>query len=266
VSEDIITTIYDELALAWRSLRTGHGLRLREVACVGAARTLLLAEGGDPALPVVALSAGVHGDEPVGPWALHAVVRDRLLDPRFSYRIWPCLNPTGFAAGTRENAEGVDVNRTFGRGGHSPEAKAVLTANRDRRFALTIDLHEDHEAGGFYLYETLPSGTLSRFAAPLAAGLADAGFPLQDIDEAFDLGPPGCEAAQVRGHGSVIVDADRERRFFEPGLPLGLVMVRRATPRALTFETPRARPFEERIAMQRLAIVIALAVLAGEER
>ncbi|HYZ16994.1 MAG TPA: succinylglutamate desuccinylase/aspartoacylase family protein, partial [Candidatus Acidoferrum sp.] len=80
-------------------------------------RTLLIAELGTPQAPTVHIIAGVHGDEPAAPWALLSIVQDGLLDPRFAYRIWPCLNPSGYERGTRENAEGDDINRGFSRGG-----------------------------------------------------------------------------------------------------------------------------------------------------
>jgi hypothetical protein len=264
VTADILPNSHTRLAAAWRSLRGAAGVRLREIACVGAPRTLLLAEWGDSRRPVVSLSAGVHGNEPAGPWALLSLVRDGLLDPRFAYRIWPCTNPTGFDAGTRTNAEGADVNRSFGRGGNTPEARAMLTANRDRTFALAIDLHEDHEAEGFYLYETAPSGRRSRFARPVTAAIDAAGFPLQRFTPDFELGPPGSEAAQTRSPGAVVVDAGREAPFFGPALPLGIVLVRRAAPCALTFETPRERPAAQRLEMHRVAVVEALRRLAGE--
>jgi hypothetical protein len=257
----LLNTGYGELVAAWRALRR-PGLRLREVACVGAPRTLLLAESGTAPAPTVGLSAGVHGDEPAGAWALYTIVRDGLLDARFAYRIWPCLNPTGFAAGTRASSDGLDINRTFGRGGRSPEAKAVLTANRDRRFALTVDFHEDHEGDGFYLYETAPAGWRSRYIGPVTSALAEAGLPLQTFGPDFDLGPPGSEAAQVRGPGSVLVDADAERPVFAPDVPLGLMQVMRAAPCAVTFETPRDAAFGTRIAMHRVATVAALGALA----
>lgn len=263
---DILLSSYDDVGAAWRSLRAQTGLRLREIACVGAPRTLLLAELGDPRLPVVMISAGIHGDEPAGVWALLSLVRDGLLDPRYGYRLWPCFNPTGFEAGTRANAEGTDVNRSFGRGGTSPEAKAILTANRDRSFELSIDLHEDHEADGFYLYETAPSARRSSYARPITAAVGAAGFPLQNFTTEFELGPPGAETAQVRSLGAVVVDAPRETPFFGGALPLGLVLVRRATPCALTFEAPRSRPPEERIAILRVAVVEALRRLGGEGR
>jgi hypothetical protein len=263
--EDIFLSRYDELAAAWRSVRRRAELRLREIACVGAPRTLLLAECGDPRLPVVCLSAGIHGDEPAGVWALLSLVRDGLLDPRFSYRLWPCYNPTGFEAGTRANVDGADVNRSFGRGGTTPEAKAILTANRDRTFALAIDLHEDHEAEGFYLYEAGGSSRRSRYAAPVTAAVTEAGFPLQDLHPGFDVGPPGSEAAQTRSRGAIVVDAPRETPFFGRNVPLGLELVRRATPCAMTFETPRGRTREARVAMHRVAVVEALRTLNGEE-
>jgi predicted deacylase len=262
VTDDIFPNTYDRLAAAWRAVRRSSGLRVREVACVGAARTLLLAELGDAHQPVVSISAGVHGDEPGGAWALLSIVRDGLLDPRFAYRIWPCTNPTGFDAGTRVSADGKDVNRTFGRTGDSPEAKAILTANRDRSFALAIDLHEDPEADGFYLYETLAPAGASRYARPLTAALVEAGFSLQPFTPGFELGPAGSEAAQTLEPGAVIVDAEREAPFFGHALPAGIVMSRRSAEGALTFETPRRRPPEQRVAMHRIALVEALRELA----
>jgi hypothetical protein len=228
------------------------------VACVGAPRTLLLAELGDPAAPLVSISAGVHGDEPAGPWALLSLVRDGLLDARFSYRLWPCFNPSGYAAGTRTNVEGRDINRSFGRGGTSPEAKAILTANRDRRFALSLDLHEDHEARGFYLFEPLGPGAPSVYAAAIAGAVGEAGFPLQQFEPGFELGPPGSEDAYTLAPGIVLVDAVAESRVFGRDLPLGLLLVRGAADAALTFESPRERAWDERIAIHRVAVATAL--------
>jgi protein MpaA len=251
------------LADAWRALRSAQGVRLREVACVGAPRTLLVAECGDPHAPLVAISAGAHGDEPAAPWALASLVRDGLLDHRFRYRLWPCLNPTGFAAGTRANAEGADVNRSFSRGGTTPESRAVLTSNRDLHFALWIDLHEDFEADGFYLYEPLRPGAATSFAGPVADAVAEAGFPLQREWEGFDVGPPGSEAAQTLTPGAVLVDAEREAPAFKGALPLGLAVLRRAADAGLTLESPRRRPWEDRLAIHRVAVVAALARLAA---
>lgn len=250
---------YAELAGAWRALRP-LGVRVREIACVGAPRTLLLAETGDASSPVVSITAGVHGDEPAAPWALLSLVRDGLLDRRFAYRLWPCLNPTGYAAFTRENADGEDVNRSFSRGGTTPEARALLTANRDRRFVLALDLHEDFEAHGCYVYEPLRAGFAPYYADALVRALDDAGLPVQILDERFDLGaPPGFEPAQLYRleRGVVLVDYEAEIRAF-PGFPGSIALMYRGTPAALTFESPRTRPWAERVAAHRVAVTTAL--------
>jgi protein MpaA len=250
---------YEALADAWRATRR-LGVRVREIACVGAPRTLLIAETGDAHQPSVSITAGVHGDEPAGPWALLALVRDGLLDARFAYRLWPCLNPSGYVAGTRANAEGQDVNRSFSRGGTTPEARAVLTANRDRRFVLSLDLHEDFEAEGCYVYEPLRRGFAPEFSPRIVAALDDAGLPVQTIADAFDLGAPaGVDHAELYRveRGAVLVDYEAELRVFA-GLPSSIAFMYRGTPAALTFESPRPRPWDERIAAHRVAVTSAL--------
>ena len=52
---------YEELTNGWRALRR-RGVRVREVACVGAPRTLLVAETGGPGLPAISLSVPLHVD------------------------------------------------------------------------------------------------------------------------------------------------------------------------------------------------------------
>jgi hypothetical protein len=253
---------FAELEAAWKSLR-GRGVSVREVACVGKPRTLLLAEIASEHGPAVSMSAGIHGDEPAAPWALYDLVRSRLLDGRFAYRIWACLNPEGYTAGTRTDAGGIDLNRTFGRGGTSPEARAVITANRDRRFALHVDLHEDPVAQGAYVYEPLAPGAVPRLAARVVQGFDDAGLPVQDLsDPAFDLGSPvGARAVQTIGRGTVVMDAREESVFFAGALPLSLYFIRRAAARALTVESPGTRPWDMRIATHRVAVTAALSRL-----
>ena len=253
---------YDDLVAAWRALRPA-GIRVREVACVGAPRTLLMAEAGDAGAPVVSIHAGVHGDEHASPWALLSIVRDGLLDRRFAYRMWPCLNPSGYAAQTRVNAEGHDINRSFSRGGTTPEARAVLTANRDRRFALALDLHEDYEAAGCYVYEPLRRGCEPYFSGAIVDALDDAGLPVQSFADGFDLGAP--PDADVSGmyrlvRGVVLVDYERELEVFA-GLPSSIALMYRGTPAALTFESPRPRAWDERVAAHRVAVTTALSMM-----
>ncbi|MDP9018447.1 MAG: succinylglutamate desuccinylase/aspartoacylase family protein [Candidatus Eremiobacteraeota bacterium] len=248
---------FAELNLRWRQLRH-RGLSVREVACIGAPRTLLLAELGTPSAPCIALSAGVHGDEPAGPAALLSLVEDGLLDPRFSYRIWPCTNPAGLIAGTRGNLEGDDINRSFSRGGTTPEARAIIAANRDRRFALSLDLHEDTQASGFYCYESDHDVTLS---GAIIRALDDAGLPIQMLAPDFDLGyPPQADHLRRLERGLAIPNLAEERKYFK-GLPYSLYIGKVAARHFLTLESPAPRSWELRIATHRIAVVAAIDAL-----
>jgi murein peptide amidase A len=248
---------YRDLELGWKALRADHDLRVREVACVGAPRTLLCVDAGDHMLPAIALAAGIHGDEPAGPWALLAFVAAGRLDPRYSYRIWPCTNPTGYEAGTRESRDGLDLNRTFGRGGGSPEAKAILTANRDYAFALSIDLHEDADAEGFYCYE-YGGGELGRAAV---AAVDAAGLPVDPLAGTFDLAGPLDETACRRERGRIVADQGLEAAALG-GRSYTMLLARRAARHALTFETPVRLPWEVRLEMHALAIAATIGALS----
>jgi hypothetical protein len=243
---------YRELEQRWKALRTGD-LRMREVACPKSRRSLLCVESGDSRLPAIAIAAGVHGDEPAGPWALLELVESAGLDPRFAYRIWPCTNPDGFRAHTRANGDGIDVNRTFGGAGESPEARAILTANRDRTFALSLDLHEDCDASGFYCYE-YGGGEIGRL---VVAALERSGFPIDPLEETLDVTGPLEGIAYSRERGRIAPDHLQEAALLG-GFSYSLAIARHGAGHALTFETPSAAAWTQRLAMHRAAICAAI--------
>lgn len=249
---------YQELQWRWKALRGVGDFRVREIACVNAPRTLLCVEWGAHDRPTIAIAAGVHGDEPAGPWALLELVESGALDPAFAYRVWPCTNPTGFEAGTRASVDGLDINRTFGRGGASPEAKAILTANRDRKFALSVDLHEDADATGFYCYE-YGGGDLGLAAI---AALDAAGLPVDPLEATFAAAGPLDETQCYRERGRITADHIKEAAVLG-GLSYSLALARRAARYALTFEAPATAPWATRIASHRTAVVAAVAALQG---
>ena len=232
---------YDVLEERWRTLRDRRNdITVRSVACVGAPRTLLMAEIGTHAQTAITLAGGIHGDEPAGAWALLALAEENDLDRRFAYRIWCCVNPTGFDLGARANKEGEDINRSFGRGGQTPEARAILTSNRDRKFALSVDFHEDSDACGFYCYAYGGAD-----AGGVARAVSEAGFPLADLASAG--GEPGWVAPDPHAEALAL-----------GGLSYSLSIVRHAAKRAFTFETPAGKAWEERIAMHRVAALEAI--------
>ena len=94
----------------------------------------------------ILISAGVHGEEPAGVYALLRFLKEDVCDFLGSYRflIFPCVNPFGFEHGYRFNPEGVDINREFKKDTSCREANRVmdLLSRKSRKFVCTIDLHE----------------------------------------------------------------------------------------------------------------------------
>lgn len=111
--------------------------------------------------PAIYLSTGIHGDEPAGPMAV-----TRLLEKlpswfcRFSWVIFPCLNPWGYDNGLRRNEKRLDLNRLW-REKREPEVHAVRKTIHGMQFDLAYLMHEDYDAKGFYLYELAQDGNFA---------------------------------------------------------------------------------------------------------
>ncbi|HEY4179064.1 MAG TPA: M14 family zinc carboxypeptidase [Kofleriaceae bacterium] len=83
--------------------------------------------------PVALLFAAIHGDEPASQLMLERLA-DELIDRPPGRETWivPCVNPDGILAGTRNNANDIDLNRNFAtkcwgterRPGYNPGAAA----------------------------------------------------------------------------------------------------------------------------------------------
>jgi hypothetical protein len=107
--------------------------------------------------PRIYLSSGIHGDEPAPPAALLEMLKLGWFNDRANWFICPVLNPNGFARGTRENANGIDLNRDYRGTPKSPEIRAhVNWLSHQPRFDLFLCVHEDWESVGYYLYELNP--------------------------------------------------------------------------------------------------------------
>src|SRR5436190_23307660 len=61
--------------------------------------------------PRVLVVGAIHGNEPAGIAVVRALARVRR--PQVDLWLVPDLNPDGLAAGTRQNARGIDLNRNF---------------------------------------------------------------------------------------------------------------------------------------------------------
>jgi protein MpaA len=102
------------------------------------------------------ISTGIHGDEPAGPLAVLQLLQENRWPANADLWLCPCLNPTGFPLNTRENTRGLDLNRQY----LKPEAEEIRAhiawLERQPNFDVCLCLHEDWEAGGFYVYELNP--------------------------------------------------------------------------------------------------------------
>ena len=91
----------------------------------------------------------IHGNECAGT----AVVRrlEQLPPPDFDLWVVPALNPDGRAAGTRENARGVDLNRNFAGPRRLSEPETRFAARLVRRLTPSVTIwfhqHEDRVRG-----------------------------------------------------------------------------------------------------------------------
>ncbi len=214
---------------------------------LGLAREAAAAAGR--AAPCVYLSAGIHGDEPAGPAALLELLRQNLWPAALSLRICPCLNPTGLALNRRENGAGVDLNRDY-RHRQTAEVRAHLEwLAAQPPFALSLCLHEDWEAGGFYVYELNPERRPS--LAELIVLAAGRFCPI-------DLSPL-IEGREAR-HGIIRPGLDPDAR---PQWPEAFWLIQNKTRQSYTLEAPSDFPLPVRVAALASATRTALAAFAA---
>ncbi|QPJ63336.1 MAG: M14 family metallocarboxypeptidase [Candidatus Nitronauta litoralis] len=101
------------------------------------------------------ISAGIHGDEPAGVEALLTFLEKKFFQKYiddWELNIIPCINPSGYNASTRENADKIDLNRKF-RDTSPPQEVVFIKSLFKRAFDLDIELHEDIDSPGYYLFQ-----------------------------------------------------------------------------------------------------------------
>lgn len=96
--------------------------------------------------PNVIISAGIHGEEPAGVYAVMRFLEDNVWGyiDRFNFYVYPCMNPHGFEHSRRENANGVDINQHFGVPYAEPENIIIqnsLSAG-PKEYLFSMDHHE----------------------------------------------------------------------------------------------------------------------------
>ena len=119
------------------------------------------------------ISAGIHGDEPGGIESiLNFLKNSNYLDyiNEWEITLLPCINPYGYEFGTRTNHQGKDLNRLFKL--KNPPLEVVFAQSiLETDFKLIIDLHEDNESHGYYLYQTGLSKTYEKIGLEILNSL-----------------------------------------------------------------------------------------------
>jgi murein peptide amidase A len=104
--------------LATFALAAGNGHAVHGTTVIGHSvdgRAIHVVENGTRGAPRVLVVGCIHGNECAGMAVIRAL-RRRTAPKQADLWLIPTLNPDGRAAGTRQNARGVDLNRNFAAG------------------------------------------------------------------------------------------------------------------------------------------------------
>jgi murein peptide amidase A len=102
------------------------------------------------------LSTGIHGDEPAPPLAMLNLLWQNIWPADWNVCLVPCLNPSGFRANKRVNAEGIDLNRDYCDIKARETRAHIAWLEKQPAFSAAASLHEDWESAGFYCYQFGP--------------------------------------------------------------------------------------------------------------
>ncbi len=222
-----------------------EGFKARTFGCTANHELVVLTRPGEPDGPHIYISTGIHGDEQAGPEAIFRLLEDSACLPRATWTIFPLLNPEGFDRNTRENADGLDLNRDY----LHPTARESIAhravIDELGPVDLTFALHEDWEATGFYLYELNSTGKAGIAQATLRSA---AGVGPIDFSETIDGHP--AQNGLIRAPDSTFADRD--------DWPEQIYLYKRSSKLCYTFETPSGIDLETRVRMQVAACRAAL--------
>lgn len=201
--------------------------------------------------PTILLSSGIHGDEPAGPLAALAFLENGPPSD-FNWLFTPLLNPTGTAQGSRENANGIDLNRDY----HQPKSAEIQAhcawLKKQPTPDLFISLHEDYDATGFYFYEVQVAGRPS---------IHQAIFNKVTPHLPIEPGPliDGRKSTADGWFFNEKLPNLAEFTSLEGGYPEALYLSQKGCPLSLTFETPtHAAPLKTRLQAHLAAIEAAI--------
>ncbi len=220
----------------------------------------------EPDAPLIYISAGIHGDELAG---VECAIRliELLSDgthckysvfpfDRYNWLISPCDNPHGYEHNIRENPDGQDLNRMFGAPNRYPVtafiAETLLQTQSQHSnnnvgnkatIELSLDLHEDIDSYGFYLWERRTSTCvpIGDIVVQTVAGIC----PINKVKM----------VEEHRNENGVITLLDN---VTTKGWTRGRYLSEKLNARCLILETPTHLDLQTRISVHMMAIQTAV--------
>ena len=205
------------------------------------------------AAPTILVTAGIHGEEPGSvEGALRWLEGGAWTKWRVNWLILPCINPYGWERNQRRNAQRRDINRQFRNSRDCPEAELVKRLVKGERFVFTLDLHEDVDAPGYYLYELRCEPPFIGERVVKAVGKV---IPI-NRDKVID-------GNQATGRGLIRREANIGRLKRRRRWPMAYHVFLNCTSHILGSETPVHFPLEQRARAHTVALHAALQALVG---
>ena len=239
---------YKELMRRWRRIARPAGLRVVPFIRQAGFDLFSLSPRKPRDSRSIYLSAGIHGDEPgATSGLLHWAESNPDALAELDLLIFPCLNPWGLTHNIRLNHRGRDLNRDF-QNRHIPFVREWRKVVAERRFELALNLHEDYDAQGVYIYE------LSNQPPFLAERL---------LKKVSRIIPPDTRRTIdiSRANNGVIRRKIKLADFDDFGLPEALYLHFHHSKATLTFESPSEFSLFQRVRAHSAAIAAAIACI-----
>ena len=232
-------------------------------------RVDLPGSGGDDGAPDLNLliTAGIHGDEPAATLAAYRLanrIRGTVRPGGKSLRIHilPAVNPVGLVRGTRQNLDGVDLNRDFAARDSVESAALWDYVLSEGPFDFALDLHESSRGTYFaYRYYGGEDGLTGAYRSEIAR----LGLPAENT--MAEWGSVAKDGVVSQRPWLMLLRRAVDRLHFDGALLLSAIVPdRRGNPPVFTLETPKRDPIGTRVrAHESSALAMIRAFLADSE-
>lgn len=199
----------------------------------------------------VLINGGIHGNEPAGVEVIlkmiEMIAQNPLQYKAISFDFIPIVNPWGYSCDIRFNRNGRDVNRDFASFA-SQESGIVKRYVDGKRYDLMIDLHEDPDGKGFYMYQYAhPDTSLSR---KIIEAVRDMNYPIEkDINFILLKTDDGLIDAPLWGLWYM---------WLTRQLSISNYYRLNNSDLVYTFETPTSLQFKDRVIAQTTAVTMLI--------